>query len=301
MKTDYAPFLKGGEAGPFDARRLTRAFYSLLVSRCYHLVELAPGRTHRLLEAYLERFVVEDIKRLLRAKHSKRREVPPLIAIPKGYDYVNLPAMAEAPTLQEAMKLLERTRFSEAADSMPVYQKHGLISVVEASLDKVYYDSEVLPSVEGVPARSGVMEMIGVEIDIMNIRTMADLRARGVEPDFVQSVSFTPVELKTSEVAAISHSNVDQVAEILARTRYSNLVPLFKDSLDPSKEESLDHAVGLEIHRASKRLMIKLADTPAYILGYVREAETEANNLVSIATGKDLGLAEPKIATTLCI
>jgi vacuolar-type H+-ATPase subunit C/Vma6 len=47
--------------------------------------------------------------------------------------------------------------------------------------------------------------------------------------------------------------------------------------------------------------MVRHAQLLAYVLGYMGEAETEANNLVSIATGKELGLEELRIERALCM
>lgn len=302
MKTDYAPLLKAGDSGSSDAQRMSKVFYSLLVRRCYHLVGIAPDRCRTFLEAYLDRFLLIDMKRILRSKWpGGSLESVALISVPKKYASADLQAMADAQTFQDALKSLGGTPFKETVGSAPIFQKYRLIAVVEASLDSIYYNSVVLPSIEGVPDRSTVWEMVGAEVDLMNIRIITDLRTRGVDPDAVRSLSLTPMGLRSTEISQICRSSVDQIPESIARTRYAFMVQLVKDSIDPSKDETLDHAAKVGLRSLSKGLMTRYADSLAYVLGYIREAEIEADNLVSIVTGKELGLAEPKIAAALCL
>jgi vacuolar-type H+-ATPase subunit C/Vma6 len=302
MKSDYSSRLEETGTQPPRAANLAKVFHSVLVSRCFRLVELAPGRSKRFLEAYLQRLLVEDMKRIVRAKHAKKDvDTNSLIAIPKGHASVDLQRMSEASTLQEAVESLGNTRFRQVADVLPIYQKYGLVSLVEASINKVYFDSEVRPSLRGVPSQACVKDMVATETDLVNIGTLTDLRVRGIDPEATHGISFAPVRLKASEVKLISRASADSIPEVVAKTRYADLAQPIRDALGTEKEESLEHVIRLEVYRRSKSLMVRYADTLAYVLGYVREAEAEANNLVSVVTGKELGLADTKIASALCM
>lgn len=302
MKGDYAQLLEKTSAEYPTALRLAKVFQSLLVSRSYGISGIAPERCRAFLDAYLERFIVEDMKRVLRAKHTgKVVDKGALIQIPKGQDRVNLQAMADAATLQEAVTSLSRTRYGAVEDFIPAYEKYRLVSIFEASLEKVYFDSEVRPTLSGLPERSSVEEMIGTEVDLANIRTMADLRARKVASDAVKSLSFTPFNLKPSELAQISAATPESLPQVVSKTRYSALAQPLQDALESGKDESLDHVVRMEIFRRTRKMMVACADTFAYVLGYLKEAETESNNLMSLVTGKELGLAEVRIQAAICV
>ena len=301
MGSDYASSLEGVSTEYPSAPRLSRAFYSCMVSRCYRLVGIAPGGSKKFLEAYLDRFLVEDMKRILRAKHAGAVvDRGSLIPIPTGYDHADLQAMSAAPTLQDAVKSLEKTSYRRVADFMDLYQKHDIISVLEASLDRAYFDSVVRPSLDGAPS-SGVKEMVGMEMDLVSIKAMVDLRARGLASDEVVSVSVTPVGLTVDEVARISDASLESMPKNLSRTPYADLGELLQNAIDPTNEESLDRVMRLEIQRRTRRFMFLYALTLGYVLGYVRDAETEAQNLVSVVTGKELGLSDSKIEVALCV
>jgi vacuolar-type H+-ATPase subunit C/Vma6 len=242
------------------------------------------------------------MKRILRAKKTGSGiDKISLIPIPKQYNPVNLKALSEASTLPDAVNSLKNTEFSGAVEALPIYQKYGLISVIEGALDRTYFESDVLPSLRGVPDGRHVREMVGLEIDLTNLKTMMDLRAREVGPDAVRSLSLKPMKLKAKEVEAISMARIDTIPDIVSKSHYSSLARPLREALDTGKVASLDRVFALEVYKGTKALMVRCADTFVYVLGYVMEAEAEAHNLVSIATGKELGLDEPKIDSTLFV
>jgi vacuolar-type H+-ATPase subunit C/Vma6 len=301
MKGDYAQLLEKMSAEYPTALHLAKVFRTLLVTRCYHLVGVAPEKCRVFLEAYLERFLVEDMKRILRAKHAEKFvDKGSLIPIPRGYDYVNLQSMADAPTFQDSLGFLAKTRFRGVADVIPIYEKYRFISIIEAALEKTYFDLEVRPTIRGLPGQDRIEEMIGVEDDLLNIEVIADLRARRMAVDAVRSLSHAPMNLTQGELGAISAANPDSIPQIISKTRYSALAQPLQDALESGKDESIDHVVRLEIFRRTRSMMVANADTFAYVLGYFREAEAECNNLISMVTGKELGLSEPRIQAAIC-
>jgi vacuolar-type H+-ATPase subunit C/Vma6 len=202
--------------------------------------------------------------------------------------------------MQDAVKSLENTRFRGVADAMAIYQKYNLVSVIEAFLDKIYFDSEVRPCLDAVPDSMGIEEMVGTEVDLMDVKTLIDLKARGVSAEEVRRAGFLPYRLKAQEVVRISEASLDSIPRVLSKTRYADLAQPIQNALDPAKGEGLDRVMRSEIQRRTKPLMFRWAISFGYVLGYLREVETEANNLISIVTGKELGLGESEIEATLC-
>ena len=302
MRGDYAQLLEKTSAEYPSALHLAKVFRSLLVSRCYHLVGIAPGRSRTFLEAYLVRFQVENMKRVFRAKHSEKVvDRGTLIQVPKGYDRVNLQAMIDAATLQDAVGTLAKTPFAGIADVMPIYEKYRFVSILEAFLEKTYFDSEVRPTLKKLPSQRKVAEVVGTEQDLLNIRMLVDLRARKVAVDAVKALSFMPGNLTDKAVSLISGATPESIPPIISKTPYASLAQPIQDALEPGKDESLDHVARLEVFKRTRAMMMPYADTLAYVLGFVVEAETESNNLISIVTGKELGLSEQRIQSAVCI
>jgi vacuolar-type H+-ATPase subunit C/Vma6 len=300
MKGDYAQLLEKTSAEYPNALHLAKVFRSLLVTRCYHLVGIAPEKCRTFMEAYLERFLVEDMRRILRAKHAGNVvERGSLIPIPKGYDRVGLQALVDAATMEDAVGLLAKSKFA-LGEAMPIYEKYRLVSILEAFLEKTYYDSEVRPTLKGLPGQGTIEDLVATEVDLTDVEKVADLRARKVAVEAVKALAHEPMRLTPAQLASISATTPESIPQIISKTRYSALTQPLQDALESGKDESLDHVLRLEVFKRTKAMMVPSSDTFAYVLAYMREAETECNNLVSIGTGKELGLPEARIQAAVC-
>jgi vacuolar-type H+-ATPase subunit C/Vma6 len=101
LKTDYGPEISKISSESINSMKLSHIFYLVLMSRVYHLTRLAPRDVKEFLTLYAERYVVENVKRILRAKRTKSQiNANMLLPIPREYALINFSAMVEAPTLQ---------------------------------------------------------------------------------------------------------------------------------------------------------------------------------------------------------
>jgi len=242
------------------------------------------------------------MKRILRAKHSGRViDKGALIPIPKGYEHVNLDAMVESATLQDAVGLLKQSEFEHIADVMPVYEKYHLISIIEAFLERTYFESAVRLTTKRLPGRRRIAVLVGTEADVLGIGMLADMMARKVAVDAIRSVCFMPEKLTAEERELISAANPSSLPQVLSKTAYSSLAKPVQDALESGKDESFDRLARLEVFNQARSIKMPCADNFAYVLGYIIEAETESNNLISIVTGKELGLPEPRIQAAVCV
>ncbi|MEM3715485.1 MAG: V-type ATPase subunit, partial [Nitrososphaeria archaeon] len=86
FKSDYGPEISKIPSREINASTLSKVVYSILTSRFYHLITIAPSDVREFLKLYSERFMVENIKRILRAKHSLTKITNEmLIPIPREY------------------------------------------------------------------------------------------------------------------------------------------------------------------------------------------------------------------------
>ena len=101
LKTDYGPEISKISSESINSMKLSHIFYLVLMSRVYHLTRFAPRDVKEFLTLYAERYVVENVKRILRAKRTKSQiNANMLLPIPREYALINFSAMVEAPTLQ---------------------------------------------------------------------------------------------------------------------------------------------------------------------------------------------------------
>jgi len=299
LKTDYGPDISKIPSELISSSNLIPVFYSILMSRVYHLAKIAPSKVREFLVFYADRYEVENIKRILRSKRTRSQiTMDMLIPIPREYALINFQAMIETPTLRDALELLKATRYSKVIEKVPTYQRYEVLTVLEALIDKIYYD-ELRVALDKIPDRGRVKAIIGTEIDLRNIGIMTDLRARDISPDAVLAVSFKPFKLRDEDVNQIARAKVDTVPDIVAKTPYQRLALRLRHTIEDKKMEQIEQIISDEIYSRAKSIVIERPNSFAYVVGYLMEAEMENRNLISLSTGKELGMEEEKIKSLL--
>ena len=110
LKTEYGAEISKLPTKEVDAVTLEEIFLRTLVNRFFFVIREAQGKIQDLLTRYCARFEVENIKRVIRAKHSGEIiEEPNLIPLPREYTLVNFPALLNAKDVDEVVGLLRET------------------------------------------------------------------------------------------------------------------------------------------------------------------------------------------------
>lgn len=111
LKTSYATAVSKLPTRELDAAALEEIFLGMLVERFFFVPRAAQGNLQDLLNRYCARFEVENIKRIIRAKHGGEiEEEPMLIPLPREYTLVNFGALLKASNVDEVVELLARLR-----------------------------------------------------------------------------------------------------------------------------------------------------------------------------------------------
>jgi len=296
MKTDYATDMSQLPAPEQDASTFEEIFLKKLVERFFFVRRAAQGKVQDLLTRYCARFEVENMKRIVRAKHGDQSaELPTLIPLPREYSLVNFPALLKAKDVDEIASLLRDTPYHAIAEKVQSYQDSGATMLLEASLDKIYY-SRVWEMVGKV---QGIRDLIGEEIDLRNLLIVLSLRDREIAPRLIED-ALIPVSyaLPKPTLHLVLQSRLEDAPGILT-PRYSKLVA---DATKLLKSESVSPVEWLFFNRlyGDASATLKTDSLQAgYIAAYLLLCECEAKNLVSIVTGKQLSLSEEEISKGL--
>ena len=221
-----------------------------------------------------------------------------LIPIPREYALINFQAMIETSTLQDSLELLKATRYSKVIEKIPTYQRYEVLTVLEALIDKIYYD-ELRVTVAKIPDRSRVEAIIGTEIDLRNIGIMTDLRARDISPDAVLAISLKPFRLRQEDINQIARAKIDTIPDIVAKTPYQRFASRLRHAIEEKQMEQMEQIISDEIYSKAKSIVRERPNSFAYVVGYLIEAEMENRNLILLSTGKELGMEEEKIKSLL--
>jgi vacuolar-type H+-ATPase subunit C/Vma6 len=296
MKADYSTEISQLPAPEQDASTFEEIFLKKLVERFFFVRRAAQGKMQDLLTRYCARFEVENIKRILRAKHGyQAAEVPSLIPLPREYSLVNFPALLKAKDVDEIASLLRDTPYHAIAEKVQSYRDSGATILLEASLDNVYFSRvwEVAGKMEGV------RDLIGEEIDLRNLLVALSLKARGIAARLMED-ALIPVSyaLPKPTLHSLLQSRLEDAPSLLT-PRYSMLVA---DATKLLKSDSTSPLEWLFFNRLYGDASATSRTDPlraGYIAAYLLLCECEAKNLVSIVTGKQLKLSDEEISKGL--
>jgi len=299
MKTDYATDLGQLPAQDNDAATLERIFHKKLVDRFFFLSRTAQGKMQDLLIKYSARFEVENIKRIVRAKHGGvTSERPDLIPLPREHSLVNFPALLSAKDIDEVASLLRDTPYRVLLDKVESYKQSESTMILEAALDSVYF-SNVWELAGKVPDGEGVRDLIGEEIDLRNLLIAFSLKAREI-PQRVIEETIIPLfyAFPKATLHSLLQARLEDMPSILTR-RYSRLASEAANLLKNESTLPFEWPFFRQLYSHASEAMSAYPLQAGYVLAYLLLCECETKNLVTIVTGKQLDLSDEEISKGL--
>jgi vacuolar-type H+-ATPase subunit C/Vma6 len=296
MKTDYAPEVGQVPTQEQDAGSLEDIFHKKLVQRFFFLRSVSQGKMKELLTRYCARFEVENIKRVIRAKHGgQREEQPHLIPLPREHCLVNFPALLQAKDVDEVVSLLRDTPYNVLHEGLQTYKEIGATIILEAVLDKVYFSK--LWTLVG--RMLGIRNLVAEEIDLKNLLTVFSLKIRDTSSRIIEEalIPFSYAISKTA-VRALLQSRLEEAPNILTGS-YSKLASETTKLLLSDSSTPLESLLLRQLYTDATSTLKAHSLEPGYVVAYLLLCEFEAKNLVSIVTGKQLNLSAEEISKGL--
>jgi len=291
MKTEYGNDISQLPMQEQDATTLELIFLRKLVQRFLFLRRAAQGKMKRLLTSYCARFEVENIKRIIRAKHSQGLEEPNLIPLPREYTLVNFPALLKAKDVEEVTSLLRDTPYHHVLANLQQYKERGTTLILEAGLDRIYYGRVWQLNVRV----KGMMELIGEEIDLKNLMTVLSFKSREIPYHLIEE-AIIPMSyaLPKTTLQSLLKGSLEDAPNLLSG-RYSRLASEAANMLRSESPLPLEWPFFKQLYGDASSILSTRSLEPGYVVAYLLLCECEAKNLVSIVTGKQLNLSEEEI------
>ena len=296
LKTDYAVQISQLPTHEQDAATLENIFLKKLVERFFFVRRAAQGKMQDLLSRYCARFEVENLKRIVRAKHGGQiAEEPNLIPLQRKYSLLNFPALVKAKDVDEVASLLRDTPYHPILGMLQQYKESGAIMILEATLDKIYF-SRVWELVEKI---HGTRDLIGEEIDLRNLLTVFSLKSREVSTRVIENAAL-PISyaLSRTTLRSLLQSRLEDAPSIQT-TGYRELASEAANLLRSGSSLPLERLFFKQLYRDASATLTTDPLQAGYIIAYLLLCECEAKNLVSIVTGKQLNLREEDISNGL--
>lgn len=299
MKTDYATELGRLPAQDNDAATLEQIFHKKLADRFFFVSRIAQGRMRDLVTEYSARFEVENIKRIVRAKHGGiPSEQPDLIPIPRERSLVNFSALLSAKDIDEVASLLRDTPYRVLLDKVESYKQSGSTTILEAALDSVYF-SNIWKLASKAPGGKGVRRLVGEEIDLRNLLIAFSLKARDI-PQRVIEETIIPLShaLPKATLHSLLQARLEDMPSILPG-RYSRLANEAANFLKSKPTLPFEWPFFRQLYSDASEAMSAYSLETGFVLAYLLLCECETKNLVTIVTGKQLDLTDEEISRGL--
>jgi vacuolar-type H+-ATPase subunit C/Vma6 len=296
LKTDYSDEISKLPTQEQDAVSLERIILKKLVERFFFVRRSAQGKMQELLTRYCARFEVENIKRIIMSKHGGEEvEESALIPLEREHTLVNFPALLKAKDIDEAASLLRDTQYHAIQEKLQPYKESGKTMVLEAALDEIYF-SKVWELAKGI---QGAKDLIGEEMDLRNLLTVFYLKTTGTPARLIEE-STIPLSyaLPRMTLHALIQSRLEDAPSLVSRS-YSRLAGEVANSLRSGSSLLLERVFFRQLYSDASAVLTTRALQAGYVIAYLLLCEREAKNLVSTITGKQLGLTEENISTSL--
>ncbi len=265
-----------------------------------------PGRAQSVFKLYLARFEAENIRSILigiQAGLPKEERLKHLIPIHLDLKADSYEKMAQSKTIGEAASTLSETIYQEPlARGIAEYEKTGLLTPLDSALGTMIYDrifSRI--GTAGGSDTTSLKKMIGIEIDIANIKSILRLINASTPPgDTLKYLIPRGYRLDLKKLEELSKAaSVEEIVAKLKSSYYGASLSSTYSKHDTSKKEVLLNALEqtlddfkAEVGRSFDR-GFPLGIGP--ILGYVIVKTAEVRKLVTVLKLKDEGFTSDEI------
>ncbi len=269
------------------------------------LMRISSKEVSLLIEVYLGRWDLENIKALMRAKHSNiALEDTQRALIPCGK--LSGPLVDELfkkNTVEELLELAKKKKYVLGAeDALNAYKAKRSLSDAENVLDKAYY-SNLLFHAGNMPKQGKIIRaFIETEIDIRNLKLLFRLKREGFKKeDILKHILYPGARLGKSELSMLAATaSVDELCSAMKKTHYGGVLA---ESLKKFRESGSMSPIQTALDKywlAKADLMLHqhpLSINP--ILGFMLSKEIEYKNIRLIAHVHAFSLPESVIAENL--
>lgn len=267
------------------------------------LYEFSEGALRVMVGRYLDRYDLENIKAIVRAKayNAAKEEVLDDLVPAGSFGGDFLEELVDMPGLEEVFKALEGTIYATAFAAMGTKAAEiGNWAEWEDRVSRLYY-AQLLESVPPSSEANRLMRrFIKREIDIVNLKTL--LRAWDAKAKFEREIFLDGGDELDLE-SLHEMVNLDKPALMKRLADYS-----FYDDIAADLEKVEDTGIGALMRRVEK---VHLLEAARYahlhplsilpILDYIVLKDREVQNIRIIARGKESGLSTETIRSLLVV
>jgi V/A-type H+-transporting ATPase subunit C len=294
-ETPYREDLERALVGKPGLSGIEEALRQNLVRTIRKIGEFLQGeKGERYIQIFSSRWDIHNLKTILRGKRIK---VPTMEIrenlVPAGeFDESLLSELLKQPDVKSVIDLLATWDVVYAIPltrAFPDYSAHGDLFILENALDRFYYER----ALSLVPGRSAaeqkIREIIGTEIDLINIKLLLLVFRDHVDPEDAEPMLLDGGKVLNRKKlrALLNLGSIASLIEYLEETPYRFLADLRSSEGDSVKVSAYQHLLDEYLIRHAVRLYRGDPLSVTVIIGYLWAKYTEVMNLRIIARCKN--------------
>ena len=269
------------------------------------LRKISPEELNLLIDEYLKRKDIEDIKTILRGKFTnlevEKIKKSLIGAGTLSLEFLNKLAEMEIKEILNNLKVIE---FSYLKDAYKAFKEKNSLATLENALDHFYYAS-IYEFTKKLPSEGGLFrEFLETEIEMLNIINIIRLKRENFDKKDIKEYIFSSKEHEKNRKinALLDINDLNTLMKALEKEEYGSII---KKGLEEYEKNAslIELEIGLYRHLLKKSavLMHQHPLSIDVILGYMFAKEIEVRNLRIILKGKQLSLEEDFIEKQLIV
>jgi len=275
---------------------IERALNKNLVATFEKLRRISEDKVDQLLDVYLQRWDLYDLKTVLRGIVSKAdKEYIASLLISGGSLKKNfLMKLYETGDIEEVLKAIDFVPFAEWQDMIKKAKESGDLSEIDTKLSKQYYTGLLTFSKRLAGTGKPFGRFLQNEIDNLNFKTLLRLKKKGFEPAIIRNhMIFEGRILDSRLIEKLIAAEASTLKDVLRWTPYAGLLQETLTETELEVDKFLIQQSFLSVHQ--------MPLTVTAILSYLLAKEIEVKNIKAIVKAKQLGIDERFIEQKLVI
>ena len=297
---DYSTELSRIPTTKLNSLQMEKMFFEKLSQRWYFLLRITSGKLKELFEAYAKRIEIENLKRIIRVVHGKTEIVDEnLISMPRQYQEVNFPALLAVKEMAEVVELLKESPYKSVGKRLVEYEAHGNPALLEAELDKIYYD-DVWAETSEVPDSRKIRAFIGTEVDLRNLQWILLSKYMKVEPWLVhENIIDIGYGLHKSTVSRLIDVDAQKIPHTFVPPRYFETMRRAAELVRQDKIVETENLFSQHLYSNAEKVSIRNPNSLVHVFSYLQLCFREARNLTTLAIGKQMKMSENRLENLL--
>ncbi len=285
------------------AELIEAALNSDLAESFAKLRRISSDELRVLIDEYLRRKDIEDIKTILRGKFTNAEDsaVENSLQAAGALSREFLVSLMKKESVESVLKSLGQIGFRSFKKPVDSFKKENGLAEIENELDRQYYGG-ILEFAQSLPRQGGIFrDFLMKEIEIKNLLAVLKLKKAGIDRNKIQGFLFLTGDLNYKNLLLkLADSDISSMPKLLEKSDYNELI---KSGL--KSYEATGSLIELEASLYKyllKRSVLLLHQNPMsidVILGYMFAKDMEVKNLKLIVKAKQLGLGNDFIEKQL--